>query len=373
VRDVAPATIAGHPDLVVDSSGLYVGQPGSWLALPIPPDVIPSAVAVDRRSTDGELQEWIYLGAANKLAVYRTGDRGRTWLPVPLSYEYIGGVTDLAIDPVQRLLYVGTDTAGLFRLRDVGSSLIIGGQLLLDDPVRQVAVDATGSGMALARTDWTLYRAENFGLRWSAVENLHSSPTAIVIAGNPATAYVGTVDRGVLKSGDGRTWTMANAGLGAVPGSRLHVDSLAVDPFQPEVLYVATSFLYGTTEVHQTPSRVAISTDAALAWTPLDDTPLADASVAEILPVGGQTGALYVLTTASRTPAPAGAAEAIVATAPAPAVATGIANGLLAWVVAGLAAVALGFALVSDLRSRRPVPANPQTALEPHPVRTDQG
>ena len=242
VRDVAPATVAGQPDLAVDSSGLYIGRPGQWLAIPIPPEVIPSAVAVDRRLTEGgEWQEWIYLGAANELAVYRTGDRGANWLRVPLGDEFIGGVTDLAVDPVQRLLYVGTDTAGLFRLRDVGSSLIIGGQLLLDEPVRQVAVDANGSGLAFARTDWTLYRAENFGLRWSAVENLHSSPTAVAIAGDPAIIYVGTVDRGVLKSSDGLSWVAANDGLGGVPGSRLHVDTLAVDPLQPQVLYVERS------------------------------------------------------------------------------------------------------------------------------------
>lgn len=371
VRDVAPATVAGQPDLAVDSSGLYIGRPGEWVAIPIPPEVIPSAVAVDRRPTeDGELQEWIYLGAANELAIYRTGDRGANWLRVPLAAEFIGGVTDLAVDPVQRLLYVGTDTAGVFRLRDVGSSMIIGGQLLLDAPVRQVAVDANGSGLAFARTDWTLYRAENFGLRWSTVENLHSSPTAIAIAGSPATVYVGTVDRGVLKRSDGLTWAAANDGLGVVPGSRLHVDSLAVDPLQPQVLYVATSFLYGSTEVHHTPSRIAVSTDGALAWAPLEEAP---APVAELLPVGGQTGALYVLTTASRTPAPVGEAEAIAATAPAPTAMSNFASALLAWLVAGLAAVALVFAVVSDLRSCRPAPADAQAELEPQTVRIDQG
>jgi hypothetical protein len=43
----------------------------------------------------------------------------------------------------------------------------------------------------------------------------------------------------------------------------------------------------------------------------------------------------------------------------------------LAWIVAGLAALALGFAIASDLRSRRPLPAANGT-LETQPVRNER-
>ena len=69
------------------------------------------------------------------------------WLRVPLTSDYIGGVTAIAVDSVQRLVYVGTDTAGLFRLRDVGSSMLVSGQLLLDEPVIEVVADSAGSGL----------------------------------------------------------------------------------------------------------------------------------------------------------------------------------------------------------------------------------
>lgn len=368
IRDYLPATRLEGPDYAVDSSGLYVGRPGQWTQIPTPDEVIVAAVAVDTRPVDADvpgLAETIYIGAANELAVYRTGDRGQHWLRVPLSDQFIGGVTDLAFDPVQRLLLAGADTAGVFRLRDVGSSLVNGGQLLLDAPVRQVAIDPHGSGLIFARTDWNLYRAEQFGLSWFTVEGLHSSPTALVVTGDPATAYVGTVDRGLLKSSDGLTWTTANTGLGAVPGSRLHVDTLAADPLQPDVLYIATSFIYGTTEAHHTPSRVAVSSDGGLAWESLGETP---ALVAELLPVSGRTGQVYALTLTSRTPQPMGETPAIAAAPPVAPESSG--TGLLAWVVAGLAALALGFAVVSDLRSRRPVTA-PEAALETQPVRSE--
>lgn len=369
IRDYIPATRPEGPDYAVDASGLYVGRPGRWLRIPTPDEVIVSAVAVDMRAEQenpSAQTEWIYIGAANQPAVYRSGDRGRHWLRVLLSDQTIGGVTDLAFDPVQRILLAGTDTAGLFRLRDVGSSMVTGGQLLLHDPVRQVVMDAHGSGLAFARTDWTLYRAEHYGLSWFVVEDLHSSPTALALTGDPATVYVGTVDRGLLKSQDGLTWTTANAGLGIVPGSRLHVDTLAADPLQPAVLYLAGSFLYGTSEVHHTPSRIALSRDGAMAWETLGETP---ALVAELLPVSGRTGQVYALTATSRTPLPIGDTPVIaVAPTPAPQSRT---TGLPAWIVAGLAGVALAFSILSDLRSRRPVPVAPEAALETQPVRND--
>src|SRR5690606_19980743 len=130
-------------------------------------------------STDSSI---VYVGAANEMAIYRTLDNGNSWLRIPLADGFVGGVTDIAVDGAQRLLYVGTDTAGLFRLRDVGSSVILSGHLLLDAPVLEVVVDSTGKGMAFARTEWNLYRAENFGLAWVAVNNLQSAPTALAIA-----------------------------------------------------------------------------------------------------------------------------------------------------------------------------------------------
>jgi hypothetical protein len=139
---------------------------------------------------------------------------------------------------------------------------------------------------------------------------------------------------------------------------------LAADPLQPDVLYIATSFVYGTTEAHHTPSRVAVSSDGGLAWETLGKTP---SLVAELLPVSGRTGQVYALTVTSRTPQPMGETPVI---AVAPAVEPAGSTGLLAWIVAGLAALALGFAVISDLRSRRPV-ALPEAALETQPIRNE--
>jgi photosystem II stability/assembly factor-like uncharacterized protein len=351
------AAAVADKSYAIDGGVLFAGGPHGWVEVATPDEIIVGAVAINPRQP-----ETIYVGAANTLALYRTNDGGRNWLRVPLSDEYVGGVTAIAVDGDQRLVYVGTDTAGLFRLRDVGSSLIAGGHLRLDEPVIEVAADSSGKGMVFARTRSELYRAESYGVNWQRVENLGSSPTAIEIAdGSPVTVYVGTTDRGLVKSTDGLTWVTANDGLGLVPGSRLQVDALAVDPQQPEVLYVATSYLYGTSEVHQSPVGVAMSTDGAASWATLyTDRQVA---VADLLPVSGQTGAVYAMTNVSRTPQPLGAAPAAPAEVAADLVDSEAGalpiTGLIAWIVAGMAALALLYAVANDLRRRRPVAGRP--------------
>jgi hypothetical protein len=350
VRDYAAAI--AEINYAVDSGILFQGGPNGWMAMSTPADMIVSAVAIDQANP-----QTIYIGAANALAIYRSTDGGQTWLHVPLTDEYIGGVTDIAVDSVQRLVYVGTDTAGLFRLRDVGSSVVVSAHLQVNEPVIEVAADSTGAGLAFARTNGALLQGENYGLAWRPVDNLGSTPTALTIANTqPATIYVGTMDRGLVKSHDGITWSTANEGLGFVPGSRLQVDALTVDPQQPEVVYVATSYLYGSTELHQSPVGVAMSTDGAATWTTLhEDRAVA---VAGLLPVSGLTGAVYAVSNASRTPAPLGNApvapaqvdSTTLAATTAPASAW---TGLIAWIVAGVAAMALVASMAFDLRNRR--------------------
>lgn len=368
VRAYVAATQSDGVNYAVDGGSLFAGHPGAWTEVRTPNQVVVSTVAVDTVNP-----ERVYIGAANELALYRSTNRGANWQRVPLVEEdgvMTGGVTTLAVDPVQQLVYVGTDTGGLFRLRDVGSSMTLTAHLLTPEPVREIAVDARGNGFLFARTDWTLYRAEDHGLTWRTVDNIGSAPTALAIgavddAARTPVVYVGTVDRGVVSSLDGHNWATANEGLNFVAGSRLYVDALTTDPAQPGTLYAATSYLYGSTTTHATPSTVFMgeALAATASWTQVGET--LPATAAALLPVSGQPGAVYALTTASRTPLALGNAVDMTAlaaantadqttpvTAPEPAVNW---TAILAWIVAGLAAAALVFAIVTDLR-RRPTP-----------------
>ena len=191
------------------------------------------------------------------------------------------------------------------------------------------------------------------------MENLGSAPTAMAVTnGFPAKVFIGTADRGILTSTDGRTWTLANDGLGLLPGTRLHVDALAADPAQLDVLYAAISYLNGSTQVHQSPVGVTMSTNGGASWSGLANN--SAQVVTELLPVAGSTGAVYALTTTSRTPQALGKATVIAQPAEAAAITTApafLTTSMAAWVIAGLAAAALVFALVYDAarRSKRPV------------------
>lgn len=359
VRAYAAASQPSGISYAIDGGELFAGRPGEWRKVELPAGVIAGAVALDS-SRPGI----VYVGAANEMTIYRLDNTGEV-LRVPLSSDFVGGITSLAIDKANRLIFAGTDTAGVFRLRDVGSSMIAGGHTLMNEPVVQIAADSTGAGLIFARTPSTLYRGEGLGMTWSTVENLGSTPTALAIVNRfPATVYVGTLDRGLLTSHDGLTWSMANDGLRFMPGSRLAVDAIAADPAQLDVLYVATSYLLGSATVHHSPAGVSMTTDGGATWQPLAAS--GATPVAELLPLAGQTGAVYALTLSSRQPLALGAAPVIAEDAPAVTatpVVTVAWTAVAAWIVAGLAALALLFALATGrLANRAPATASPATA-----------
>lgn len=365
VRDYAPALSSTTVTYAVDSGFLYAGQPGHWVQRPTPPNVVVGAVALDPNDT-----QKVYLGAANELAVYWSVDGAQTWRRVPLTDQYVGGITDIAFNSAQRTLYVATDTAGIFRMRDVGSSMIWGGQSYFDQPVLEVVTDQSGAGLAFARTEWQVYRGFNNGMQWLLLDTLTSAPTALAITGdNPATVYVGTVDRGLLKSQDGYNWEIVNAGFVQEAGTRLQVDALAVDPAQPNVLYVSTSYLFGSTAMHQTAAGIAMSVDGAANWTALVTRP--ETPVVRLLPVSGVTGAVYGLTNLSRTPQPfANALEmeaanvAISNSAAVQTVATTWPTPLFGWLAAILTiAILIGFLLRELYNGAAMLERRPQATL----------
>ena len=349
VRAYAPAVTPDGNSFVVDGGLLYRGQPGVWQLVNTPDNLIINAVAVDSSRS-----ETVVIGAADRSLLYISRDGGASWQEVPLESETPSGITALAIDSANRLIYAGSFTNGVYRLRDVGSSVIAAGHLLLDEPVAQIVADSSGTGMAFVRTEWNLYRAEELGLAWLSVENLPSPATAIAIAtGTPSTVYVGTANSGLVKSSDGIVWQPANEGLGYTPGSQLYVSALATDPLQPNVLYAATNLIFGSANAHITPVALAISTDAAASWQPRGGE--LDVVLTELLPIAGRTGAVYGLSDQSRTPLALGDTQPSLVVQP---VVQSVAPAqreslellkLIAWVIAGLSTTALTLLVAYDV------------------------
>ena len=103
-----------------------------------------------------------------------------------------------------------------------------------------------------------------------------------------------------------------------------------------------------------------MSVDGAQNWLALQSN--TKTVTAELLPVSGETGAVYALTNQSRTPVALGRAALLAANARSITPLTtsptfAFDTGILAWAIAGLAALALLFAIANDLRNRR-TPAN---------------
>lgn len=353
----APDSATGI-NYAIDGGLLYAGKPLDWQRIALPNGVIANAVVADANNSAN-----VYVGAANELAIYRSNDGGVTWVKAPLPGDYIGGVTTLAFDAHNRILFAGTDTAGLFRLLDVGSSLIDGGHYTVDEPVVQVASDSTGAAFAFFRTPSSIYRAENGGMGWTRVDSLFSSPTSLVVANSmPPVAYVGTSDLGVIKSNDGVAWMLANDGLNLAPGTRLHVDALAIDPVQPNVLYAATSYIMGSTTLHQTSNGVQMTANGANEWSNVVRS--TEGVVTDLMPVSGKTGAVYALRNVSRTPLALGVAQvAPTLTNVAPITTPWMVAGVAAtWLVVLAAAAWLGVLLYVELRGRIPARiGRPQT------------
>ena len=267
----------------------------------------------------------------------------------------IGGVTALALDAANRLLYVGTDTDGVYRLRDVSvggrDELIASGHLLLEEPVEEIAVDSTGAGLAFVRTQENLYRAEALGLRWVAVESLPGPPTAVAVADTrPPTVYAGAAGAGVVVSRDGVSWRSSGQGMGSADESRLLVYDLVVDAAQPGVIYAGAA-IADSGDPQRVSSRVAMSVDGGERWSILAE--LDAVQVAELLPAPGRTGEVYALTTASRTPLAVGETGSMGLPEREETGAAGQSAAMpLAWILAGHASAALLILTVGEIKGR---------------------
>jgi hypothetical protein len=141
-------------------------------------------------------------------------------------------------------------------------------------------------------------------------------------------------------------------------------------------LYAAVSYLFGSTELHRTPSSVFLSTNDGNEWELLSDD--MNATVAELIPLGGRKGAAYALTTTSRTPVALGSAPL---SATPPAITHEYGNLILhsdgflswlGWVVAGGAILALAFAIAVDLGFLRHRTARGRLSLLTQKVRADR-
>ncbi|MEP6767207.1 MAG: hypothetical protein ABJC61_00960 [Acidobacteriota bacterium] len=120
--------------------------------------------------------------------------------------------------------------------------------------VRALAIDPQASANLYAGTDRGVFKSQDGGISWSAVNNGLTALTVYALVLDPSapgTVYAGT-NAGVFRSTNGaNAWTAQRAGLG-----KTIVQALAIDPSNPRVLYAGTAAL-----------GIFRSTDGAATWT----------------------------------------------------------------------------------------------------------
>ncbi len=147
--------------------------------------------------------------------LYRTTDSGQTWnpvwrAPIPPSDPTWASVVSVSPDD-ESLFFYGGDVLFPPRGSDVGKNPIP--DIHLD--CHAVAFAPSRAGLCYAATDGGVFRSENIGHSWSAVNNgLQTVQFYSVGVSRSSTLRIGgaTHDVGILQSRDGGDWQNAHAG-----------------------------------------------------------------------------------------------------------------------------------------------------------------
>ena len=124
-----------------------------------------------------------------------------------------------------------------------------------------------------------LWKTTDFGVTWSTTNDAvlltsYNIMDVAVCAGQPDVIYVGTIQEGIFKSVDGgATWSNVNAGFSysgsGFPDSRWAVAAVAVDPTNPDKVYISVAQVGGLDIFNLAPSHPGFfySHDGGVTWT----------------------------------------------------------------------------------------------------------
>jgi photosystem II stability/assembly factor-like uncharacterized protein len=179
--------------------------------------------------------------------VFRSTDGGASWsVSLPLIFDY---VFDLAIDPQAPATTYAATTEGLFKTTDGGNTWTALNSGLTITNVSALAINPTDSSIVYAGTrGGGVFKSTNAGSSWGPVNTglTGSFVRALEIdPQSPATLYAGLEDGAIFKTtNEGATWTPINSGLPppriGQSGPGWGIDSLAIDPETPTIVYAAT-------------------------------------------------------------------------------------------------------------------------------------
>ncbi|MGQ9585207.1 MAG: WD40/YVTN/BNR-like repeat-containing protein [Anaerolineae bacterium] len=220
--------------------GLYVSRDGGehWQA---------SAVGIEGRVVYDLLvvppgepgRATAYAGAADGL--YRSEDTGRSWSRV----EDVPAVAVFALaqDGLGRV-YCGTDGHGIYRgparTSPEGADApaythLTLGDLTTDGVILALAASEDGRTLLAGTNGWGAAVSVDGGTTWRASLEEEFISEVALSPQDPQTAYARTRN-GLYRTGDGgASWTLSSQGI------EKRIDALAVDPLDPQAIYVGVS------------------------------------------------------------------------------------------------------------------------------------
>ena len=176
------------------------------------------AVAVDQMDS-----RRVFIGSTK--GIFTSGDGGRVWVNC---LDLSGARRELPADlsPARKSLVEGFQASG-------NSGQIAGATALAIDPANQRKI--------IAGSVDGLYLSTDGGKNWTKANGAVKDAAVTVLGlavdlSNPDLVYAATLDRALLKSGDGgKTWSQTE-----LPGGEKTVSAVAVHPFDSNILYAGT-------------------------------------------------------------------------------------------------------------------------------------
>jgi photosystem II stability/assembly factor-like uncharacterized protein len=185
---------------------------------------------------------------------------------------------------VASTLYAGTYRSGLFKSTDSGLTWTPINNGFFDFDIYDLAIDPRTPSTLYASTGFGLYKSTDGGAQWfKPSPSLFFGGKGLVIDPTaPEMVYASAGNQGVYKSTDGGvTWNPINAGLGQ---GFYYVESLAIDPANPRILYVGMG----------SGGAIFKTTDGGASWSPAHSgVPNAAGSIRSLVIHPTSSGTLY--------------------------------------------------------------------------------
>jgi hypothetical protein len=185
-------------------------------------------------SVDQISSQTIYAGTDGGLL--KSDNRGGSWSLAQ------SGITDVSIHAVavapnnSKILYAGSETAGVFKSIDAGNSWTpVGSGIPIASYAMTIVIDPNNSQKVYVGTiNNGLYLSTDGGGSWTGDGHVHTVNAIAIDPKNGQTIYAGSDSYGLVKSSDGgATWVQANmAG---------RVTSIIVDPSDSQTIYFGTT------------------------------------------------------------------------------------------------------------------------------------